>query len=266
MIYCNLVGGLCNMFFQIAATKSISLQKKTDCSFPNLDSHLSYLTSETTHNPNLSNAFEYNIFFSKLNKTTPLTSLPIYNYPFNYDELELPHDNFFINGFFQSEKYFDKFRPEILKLFQVDENIINDIYTNHPFLLTSITTSLHVRRGDYLNYPNHHPVLTKEYYDTSVKLLYDQTDFFVVFSDDINWCMKNFSGKKFFFVENTKDYISLLFMSLCSNNIIANSSFSWWGAWLNKNENKKVIAPKIWFGPGLNHNTSDIIPENWIKI
>ena len=93
------------------------------------------------------------------------------------------------------------------------------------------------------------------------------TEIFVVFSDDIKWCKENFIGNNFYFVENEKDYIEMYLMSSCNNNIISNSSFSWWSAWINENENKKIIGPKNWFGPSLsNISDRDIIPLEWIKI
>jgi hypothetical protein len=90
----------------------------------------------------------------------------------------------------------------------------------------------------------------------------------ILFSNDIDWCKKNLilDGKELIYIENNFDYIDLWMMSLCENNIIANSSFSWWGAWLNKNNNKIVVAPKKWFGNALQHNTKDLYPEKWIVI
>ena len=88
----------------------------------------------------------------------------------------------------------------------------------------------------------------------------------LVFSDDIDWCKGVFRGDRFTFIEGEKDYIDLYIMSQCKNNIIANSTFSWWGAWLNKNKNKKIVAPKKWFGSLISHNTKDLIPKEWIKV
>jgi hypothetical protein len=88
---------------------------------------------------------------------------------------------------------------------------------------------------------------------------------YLVFSDDMEWCKSFFKGK-FDFI-NDEDYNELYLMSLCRDNIIGNSTFSWWGAYLNENLFKTVIAPKTWFGPGYSHwDTSDLIPENWIKL
>ena len=89
---------------------------------------------------------------------------------------------------------------------------------------------------------------------------------FLIFSDDITWCKKNFIGDSFIFIENEVDFIDMYLMSMCINNIIANSTFSWWGAWLNKNKNKKIISPINWFGPAKPLNIRDVIPHNWVKI
>jgi hypothetical protein len=90
----------------------------------------------------------------------------------------------------------------------------------------------------------------------------------LIFSDDINWCKNNLliKNKNIFFIEGNQDYIDLWLMSMCKNNIMANSTFSWWGAWLNKNPNKKVFVPRTWFGNMIKHNTKDLIPNTWIQI
>ena len=125
--------------------------------------------------------------------------------------------------------------------------------------------SIHVRRGDYLGLPNHHPACPLEYYEEAMKQM-DDSKIFLVFSDDFGWCKENFTNSNVIFIEDNKDYIDLFLMTLCQNNIIANSSFSWWGAWLNQNENKKVIAPNKWFGKAIQHNTKDLIPPTWKTI
>lgn len=266
MIYCNLKGGLGNMMFQIAASYSISIDKSIECSFPNLDNHLNYLNLDRTYNPRLNYSQEYNIFFSKLNRISPQYTLPIINFPFEYCNLDLPKDNFFISGYFQSEKYFSKHKNEILKLFEVGHSMYKMLREKYSFINNIKSTSIHIRRGDYVQFQNFHPILPIEYYHNAVEELRNYTDMFIVFSDDIDWCKNIFIGDNFFFVENEKDYLEMILMSMCNNNIIANSSFSWWGAWLNDYSDKKVIGPKIWFGPSINHNTDDIIPFEWSKL
>ena len=128
------------------------------------------------------------------------------------------------------------------------------------------TCSIHVRRGDYLNSPNHHPTQNMNYYMRAIKEM-PKDSVFLIFSDDIKWCKENFPNlpEKFIFVEGNKDYEDLHLMTHCKNNIIANSTFSWWGAWLNSNSDKIVVAPKKWFGPALkNNDTKDLYCEGWI--
>ena len=114
---------------------------------------------------------------------------------------------------------------------------------------------------------NFHPQQSLDYYKQAIETVGpDKT--FVIFSDDIEWCKQNldFIGSKFF-ISGNKDYEDMYLMSLCNNNIITNSTFSWWGAWLNKNENKIVISPKIWFGKNNSHlDTSDLYCDKWIKL
>lgn len=262
MIYCNVVGGLGNIMFQVAALASMASDKNLGYSIPNLNAHLNFLSNSGFRKY----ASEYNVLFSKLMTTAPIENLPIITYPFDYKDIPTPEDNFFINGFFQSEKYFVHNKKLILDLFDPQEDIVENLKKKYPVIFDNKTTSVHIRRGDYLDYPNFHPTQSQEYYRNCIEHLSSDTDFFIFFSDDTTWCKNHFKEQNFLFIENEKDYLSLLLMSFCSNNIISNSSFSWWGAWLNKNNYKKVIGPKIWFGPGLNYNTNDIIPENWTKI
>jgi hypothetical protein len=94
----------------------------------------------------------------------------------------------------------------------------------------------------------------------------DSEAIFIVFSDDVEWCKKEFAGENYIVNEIGNPYAEMCAMSLCDHNIMANSSFSWWGSWLNRNPNKKVIAPSRWFGSAMNKNTDDIYCQDWIKI
>jgi len=270
MIYCYLKGGLGNMMFQIVATKSIASDMGVDCSFPNLYNLINYLNSEKTHNPNLNHGHDYLKYltlFKNLNTESPRTNLPLFNFPFEYKEIELPKDNFIIDGFFQTEKYFSHNREKILEWCEITQETYDEIRKKYQFIFDKKITSIHVRRGDYIKFSNHHYVQTLDYFYKAMDYLKNETDMFVIFSDDLDWCKKNFVGSNLFFVENEKDYIEMYMMSLCKNNIISNSSFSWWAAWLNNNEEKKVVGPSNWFGPNLsNVIDKDIIPSNWIKI
>ena len=262
MIYCDLKGGLGNILFQIATTKSLSIDNNTDYSLNNLISHLKFLDSDNIHNPNLKHSFEYLKLFKGLNHTPIKSKIKVLTFPFEFIEVDQINEDVLIDGFFQSEKYFKHNRNHILDMFVFDFKLDK----KYDFLEEKKTTSIHVRRGDYVNQPNHHPVQTLNYYLDSIDMLKDDTDLFIVFSDDINWCKENLKLDNIIYIENEKDYIELYLMSICTNHIISNSSFSWWGAWLNRNENKKVIGPLRWFGDAIKHNTGDVLPENWIKI
>ena len=265
-IYCKLKGGLANMLFQIAGALGIAKKYNLNVSFPNLDEHLNYLNQENTYNDSLKHAEEYKLILGKINQTPPSTNqLKYIHYPFQYVEIPLNNQDYLMEGFFQSEKYFIDVRNELLHIFEeplIIQKLIAEKYPQY----SSRTTSIHVRRGDYLKNPNYHPVQSISYYQKAMDILKNETDYFLVFSDDIEWCKNNIIGDNVIYIDNEIDYIELYLMARCNNNIIANSSFSWWGAWLNKNENKKVVAPTLWFGQIVGENTDDIIPENWIKI
>ena len=107
-----------------------------------------------------------------------------------------------------------------------------------------------------------HPFCGLTYYKNAVECI-GENEKFIVVSDDIKWCKEHLKFKNIIFVENSSPVIDLFIQSLCQNNIISNSSFSWWGAFLNNNPGKKVIAPANWFGFKKKYNTSDLIPRNW---
>ena len=269
MIYCDLKGGLGNMMFQIAACLSFAIDKNTESVFPNLKNHLDYLNEEKVYNPNLDYTQEYTSLniFKNLKCIKKDNSLKVYNFPFNYKNINLESSDVIIDGFFQSEKYFKNNEKFIREAFRIDKSILDKIEEKYKDILEyKNTTSIHIRRGDYLKLKNYHPSLSMDYFKNAIDLTKQTTDRYVIFSDDIEWCKSKFQGNKFIFIENEKDYIELYLMSLCNNNIISNSSFSWWGAWLNSNESKIIISPKQWFGEMIKEDDSDIIPENWKRI
>lgn len=172
-------------------------------------------------------------------------------------------DDVDLYGYFQSEKYFKNIEDEIRKDFTF-EDYIGEFC--EEFLETQVQSdeviSLHIRRGDYLHLQTFHPVPPIEYYAEALKKFPDVP--VIIFSDDPKWCMMQslFDPDRFFISQNNKAEYDMCFMSMCTHHIIANSSFSWWGAWLAKSEN--VIAPKVWFGSSLSeHDTSDLYLDHW---
>ncbi len=249
------MGGLGNFMFQISAgySKSIDMKqkfvvnpKKIQIVHRDIDKYISNVFEKILIDPN----FETNHFYHDPN--FHFSPIPDFGVPT------------YLKGYFQSEKYFKHNKNKILKLFTC-ESVINQLKEKYKHELNKSTCSIHVRRGDYLNLSDHHPVQNMDYYINAINEIGLDKTFFVL-SDDISWCKDNFNFlENVIYCENNEDYEDLYLMSLCSHNIIANSSFSWWGAWLNRNKNKKVIAPKKWFGSAKsNYITDDIYFENTI--
>ena len=184
-----------------------------------------------------------------------LLKLPIYQEP-EFSYRPLPHQiNLNLHGYFQSEKYFSHCSDKIRQLLAPSQPV-EPIHA----------ISLHVRRTDYLTLEGCFAQLGMDYYQAALEQLPDLP--VLVFSDDLPWCRQHFIGDRFSFSEGHTPEVDLHRMSFCTHHVIANSSFSWWGAWLNPNLAKRVIAPSQWFGPKLvpTHDTKDLIPESWIKI
>jgi hypothetical protein len=172
-------------------------------------------------------------------------------------------DNVDLIGYFQSEKYFKHIESDIRDAFTIIDDIrIPTLESFKSNFGDSDVISLHIRRGDYLNL-THHPVQSLEYYSMGLSLMPKDIPV-MIFSDDVEWCRDQelFKHDRFILSENNSTGVDLCLQSLCSHHIIANSSFSWWGAWLAKS--KKVVAPKSWFGPPLTHDTKDLYIDGWI--
>jgi len=258
----QMLGGLGNILFPYA--NALSLAEDF-----NLDLKLFYNHQGILH----THPQEYkDIFFKSktlLNQDQLSDFSIIQENNFTYDKIVLnKNENFFLTGYFQSYKYFNHNRNTILNQFSPSDELTKNLLKEHVILNSENTVSIHVRRGNYSSLSDYHNLLDLDYYKKAMEFFPDAN--FIIFSDDIEFCADNFSqfsNKNIHFINNEKDYSDLFCMSLCSNHIIANSTFSWWGAWLNKSENKKVIAPNKWFGPSNSHlSTEDLIPEDWIKI
>ena len=184
---------------------------------------------------------------------------------FHFDQLlfdQCPND-VSLFGFFQSEKYFKHIEESIKEDFTFREHILEPCKEIAEGFENPV--SLHVRRTDYLtNNANHHN-LDLSYYEEALKHFDDRQ--VIVFSDDPEWCKEQslFSDDRFLVSESEDNKIDLCLMTFCTSHIIANSSFSWWGAWLSGSYN--VVAPLQWFGKdNKDKNTKDVIPESWVRI
>ncbi len=220
--------------------------------------------------------WEYQKYFSYLHPVKTLNDhiTTVWTEPsFNFTPIPKIGGSMALDGYFQSENYFSF--STALEIFR-----FNEIFSPFINFDTSKTCSIHVRRGDYVGLPDHHPLLPMSYYIEAMKL--SPVKNFIVFSDDIEWCKKNFTLETIGHIENEKgfddlhitfsegrsDIEDLYLMTKCAHNIIANSSFSWWGAYLNQNK-KTVISPSKdnWHGKAYadwNHN--DLLPASWKQI
>ena len=249
MIMSKLAGGLGNYLFQIAAGYTLAMRNYEDFAVD---------FSKATRVHKDINTYRDNIL-RKIKDDTFVCEHSYVEPKFSYSEI--PHrKNLELRGYFQSEKYLD--RELILDLYSIDEESHNHISNLY---LSDNLVSLHVRRGDYLDKIDRHPPTKLSYCKDAIDYFGSNYNFYVI-SDDIKWCKKNLKGDNVMFIENEPDYIDLWLMSLCEHNIITNSTFSWWGSWLNKNRDKTVIAPKKWFGKSKHLDSTDLYCNNWIII
>lgn len=173
-----------------------------------------------------------------------------------------------LQGYFQTEKYFKNIEDEIRKDFTFKNEI--SFICKHKMSEVDRPIALHIRRGDFLINSANHNNLGLDYYEEALNK-FGSDRAVIIFSDDPEWCKEQslFEDDRFLVSEGNDSYTDLCLMSLCTDFIIANSTFSWWGAWLSKSVNKVVCAPdpKQWFGSNNAHlDTSDIIPEEWVIV
>jgi len=244
------LGRLGNQLFQIASTIGIAEKNGIKYTLPN---------------------WSYSHFFKNQIPLNVINDLEVINeINFHYNEIMLQDKtkNYDLSGYFQSEKYFKESSDLILETFSLKDEIHNELKSKYSTILNN-SCSIHVRRGDYVHLQGYHPVQPLDYYIESIKTIYGdniENINFLIFSDDIEWCKSNIILPNTFHIEGNPDILDLFLMSMCNNNIITNSSFSWWSAWLNMNPQKIIVAPKKWFGEYKDCNTKDLIPNNWILI
>ena len=260
-------GRLGNQLFQIATTVATALRNNIVYAFPKWE----YNKQLRTPIQSFVNDYEEKIKLSFDNIYREET--------FNYNEIDLSNlikkDNtvnvISLSGYFQSEKYFKDYRPSIIRLFapssELHKEVINKYYSISSQTYFAPTCSIHVRRTDYVDNQFYHPLDMEYYTDSIIKMIVDeQVANYIVFSDDIDWCKEHFAPLihlfkdiSIKFSEGNDELTDLMLMKYCHHHIIANSSFSWWGAWLCINPEKKVIFPPKWFGPACNHDSKDLI-------
>ena len=254
------MGRLGNQMFQFASLKGIARNNGFEYCLPPSKNQNEWTDHQLFNLFKLSNTTQLNVQFIDSKRPTVTES------SFCFDEKlfnECP-DWVSLQGYFQTEKYFKHIVDEIKGDFTFKDEILEPC--NEMLSEINSPVSLHIRRTDYITNPNH-TALGLDYYEKALKE-FDETSTVLVFSDDPEWCNQQeiFSEDRFLIAERNSNYVDLCLMTLCSKHIIANSSFSWWGAWLSEQE--KVVAPKDWFKGSNNEHidTKDIIPENWMVI
>ena len=256
----DLQGQLGNQLFIIAATVSLALDNDAVPIFPGL-----------LNNPHFNIPINYEKVFSNLNVIIPndINIEHVYKEPyFNYSPIPY-YPNMMISGYFQSEKYFAHHKREIIDLFAPSDSIIEHIKKHYAHILDHPNTvSVHLR-SYYREDPAGHIHITygSQYIFNAIKL-FPRDALFVVFTNDMPWCKRELTGidRNTIFIEGEPHYHDFYLMSMCKHNIISNSSFSWWAAYLNTNPNKIIVAPRIWFNPKAIASTKDLKPRSWMEV
>lgn len=288
MVIIKLFGGIGNQMFQYAFGRTLAL--KNNCT---LKLNLSFFDKSD------SRTFSLEHFSAVLDPATPaeieqiiqkqssklnglkrkvLKSKPyvIYEKTLEFDPQNLEtQKNAYVDGYWQSEKYFIQVSDQIREDFKIRTAPSAENAAVLQKIKSVNAISLHVRRGDFLDNDLNkiHGTCSIDYYEQAADLISKQVTnpVFFIFSDDINWVRENIKLQQDLVVVDINDdetaYEDLRLMSACRHHIVANSSFSWWGAWLNTHPGKMVVAPKNWFNDAeLNRQSKTIVPESWIRL
>jgi hypothetical protein len=288
MIISRLTGGLGNQMFQYAIGRSLSLKNN---SIYKLD--ISEYNSFKHHNGYHLNIFENDFLIAsnpeiyRLKNRRSLYSKILNKLNISFDTHYREHDFYrfdkkiynmngqiYLDGYWQNEKYFKDKSNFIINDFTFKPEISTENLDHLNHIKSTKAVSIHIRRGDYIsniNFSKVHNTLDLDYYKKAISIINTKIDnpFFFIFSDDLKWAKYNLDHlqNKKFIINNqgANSHEDMRLMSECKHNIIANSSFSWWGAWLNRHESKIVISPNRWLKV-TKIDTSDLIPHSWIRI
>jgi hypothetical protein len=286
MIAVQLKGGLGNQIFQYALGRRLSIDNHCSLTFDarsyKYDRLRKFALSQFKCSINLMSPFAFPLQgpFRHLNspykRLINNNALKVFNestFSFQPHILECG-DGTYLAGYWQSEKYFLPIRDILLNDLQLSIPLQNDDQRLSEEISQNNSVSIHVRRGDYLTDSktnSYHGLCDISWYQRAILKVINETNpsKFYIFSDDYEWVKSNLRlnlPTEFIKPKSPgNEAIDLHLMSLCKHNIIANSSFSWWAAWLNQNPNKHIVAPKNWFA-NAPHNTSSLIPSSWIQL
>ncbi len=242
-------------------------------------------TSKKLNIPCVIPEWTYSKYFKNHLVTNNLTPTHHYHEPyFHYtpvdlgealSTIEVKDKVYDLKGYFQSWRYWEGYEKEVKELFEPSDEFarkLRQLFNLHVGWHSGTTCSIHVRRGDYVG-NSFYAQIGMGYYLEAIQKIesFIKIDKFLIFSDDIKWCKNMFSplyslNKRLIFIEGNTDIEDLFLQSFCDHQIICNSSFSWWSAYLNKNPDKIVIAPKKWFGENSALNTKDLYTNDMILI
>lgn len=255
----RLVGGLGNYMFEIAAAYAYGRKYGKEV----------VISTQNLFTPQQHFDRYHTTIFEKIKpKHIPdLDNFKVYRDPaFHYTEIPFIEGDVLLDGHFQSEKYFEESKDFIKDLFTCHrKKDIFDMWQEVGELQGKTPCSIHIRRGDYLHHSGCFSIIPLDWYKKAIELM-PSDSIFIIFSDDKEWIRENFKEEdgKYLLADPSVDYDDMIMMSLCSNNIIGNSTFSWWGAWLNDSPTKQIITPEKWFvGMCSNQSTKDLIPSSW---
>lgn len=261
-------GRMGNLMFQYASALSYALEHDKKLYIFGDISELERAFGLKINYATEDNPVLYTNFSEEKKKSSNVVQKDIIDYE---DAFETDSSYGLLFGFFQDPRFFQKHQTEVRKAFTFNKGLSPENKKLIEELRSVNSVSVHIRRGDYVEKKDYHFLLTNEYYERAADYIAERVKdpHFYIFSDDLEWVKKNIKLKyPHTFVEANQfqtGYNDMRLMSLCRHNIIANSSFSWWGAWLNNNPDKIVIAPNIWLNDDGTWGKR-IVPEQWIKI
>ena len=269
-------GRLGNQMFQYAAVRGIAANRGFEWMIPRPDNY-------GDSNYGLFDCFEMSSIEEKNFGHLNAQSIATGQFHFSKEFFDGCPDNVNLHDYFTTEKYFANVKDVIKKDFTFKKEILEPCKEIVDELENPIF--MHVRRGDYVVNPSAHPMCPISYYEKALEV-FDENSPVLVFSDSIEWCKEQdfFQGDRFMLSEydekysQTADtllgkqntlipYFDLCMMTLCNGGIIANSTMSWWGAWLMENKTQPIVAPKPWFGTHYNdYNMNDLLPDGWVEV
>lgn len=280
MIITKITGGVGNQLFQYAVGRAVAMHHQvplklditgfTACKIHNgyrLDQF--YIDADVASLEEIAMLKGASYFFCRVLRKAGLIKNKTYygeKQRTIYDPAVFTENARYLDGYWQNEQYFLDIRETLVKEFSPNEGLSSQAYIHQSRMQNTTAVSIHVRRGDYINHPDI-GVLDLDYYQSAVGYMKEKLEnpVFFVFSNEIDWCKKNlgFLENSYYIADTESEIDDLVLMSKCQHNIIANSSFSWWAAWLNQNPHKIVIAPRKWMSKNPNHYRWSL--NTWIE-